>query len=938
MEHSITAFEKDLEESTRDDVDEGLKSNIARNESSTAERTYLYRRDNSQSTNLFRRAAHQDRSKLKVSMYTNSLLALSINHTLDFGPNLEKTLAHLELYEKIKRMADSAGGPRYYHSAGNPDNYLPSLMAESDIDMSTLIALSSQYSIFPGPNLEKPQVSYGSYRSKDLRTKAEDELGGELTSTTSKSDNDMNASSLGSRYSETERVGDAPWPATIKPNLMWVCNIATLVWQNFTRLQDAHIVRDIISAIVLLQVTDHVVELRGINVLQVEQFIDSLNSTVWSVNEGEEVDFVSQLSHILEISSGILQILLPSRMHHLKMITELHRKARRTLRPTADLLRYIFGVLYICEITLERVDLAILSYESAHMAMANLPGSFGSFEEDTSVIAPRNFLSLHLRRESVPSYFKQLPLQCLAPLIDHRDVWVFCDERQSIIGRYYLSTEIDTFADVWGPVWKVPHNLDPDMIAKYNVGGGSIVPWLEGAIPQPPLAGNQRFCHWTSNVDLPDDDEESSVSSSKLSNAKEYSVTTGLKALGSTSIRSLEERLDANTQVRPFRGSERLLIGAKTDPQLEWRSCHCVPDTLKRVLKEAGRLSHMLASKSYRYIDSQQASLVIGSHGIQTGRNVTYKTVKEDPLKIGLLTMWENQPGSRDPREFENFWGVAVSLCTMNARRVRLVELLGEYSVLSLLKHHPWSDQDAEGGSQRRRRFFKAVRSSDPRALGDLWDQKPTWRKDLGDALLLCLRILVKTGYDQHRHEFNMLWLPPGCHGPRRVTLRSVDQTWTTVLKDNTYSMTVAAIIDDKLGDGPPCNQQTSQWFRRPSVLETAISLNRDLEPIPKLCEATRCVDSYERISRLDGTSWKNMWDVHSLSKDELLWIGPEERLKVVKSLSKWHLLVGVDTVKRAILRNMIGMRPSERLSHWEYTDEGAESADTRPLPVHITS
>ena len=938
MEHSITAFEKDLEESTRDDADEGLKSNVARNESSTAERTYLYPKDKPQSTKHFRRAAHHDRSELKISMYTNSLLALSINHTLGVGPNLENTQAHQELYEKIKQMADSAGSPRYYHSAGNPDNYLPSLMAEPDIDMNTLIALASQHAIFPGPDWEKPPTSYGSYRSKGLRTKPEDEFGGELPSNMSKSDNDMDASSLGSRHSETERVRDAPWPAMIKPNLMWVCNIATLVWQNFTRLRDAHIVHDIISAIVLPQATDHVVELRGINVLQVEQFIDSLNSTVWSVNEGEEVNFVSQLSHILEKSSEILQILLPSKMHHLKIIIELHRKARRTMRPTADLLRYIFGVLYICEITLERVDLAILSYESAHMAMASLPGSFGSLEEHTSVIAPR-FQPLHLPERSIPSYIMRLPLQCLAPLVDHRNVWVFCDERQSVTGRYYLSTEINTFADVWGPVWKVPHNLDPNMIAKYNVGAGSIVPWPKGSVPHPPLAENQRLCHWTSNVDLHDNDEESSVSSSKLSNAKEYSVTTGLKALGSTFNGSIEERLDVNTQERPFRGSETLLIGVKADTQLTWRTCDCHPDTLKRYLKEAGRLSHMLASKSYCYIDSQQASLVIGSHGIQTGRSVTYKTVKEDPLKIGLLTMWENQPGSRDPREFENFWGVAVSLCTMNARRVRLVELLGEKSVLSLLKHHPWSDQDAEGGSQRRRRFFKAVRSSDPRALGDLWDQNPPWRKDLGDALLLCLRVLAKTGYDQHRQEFNMLWLPPGCHGPRRVTLRSADQAWTKVLKDNTYSMTVAAIIDDKLGDKPACNRQTSQWFRQPSVLETAICFNRKVWPIPNLCKATRDVERYDRISRLDGTSWEKMWDVSSMSKNELLWIGPEERLYVVKHLSKWHLLVGVDTVKRAIIRNMLGIRSSERLiSHWEYTDEGAESADIRPLPVHITS
>jgi len=111
----------------------------------------------------------------------------------------------------------------------------------------------------------------------------------------------------------------------------------------------------------------------------------------------------------------------------------------------------------------------------------------------------------------------------------------------------------------------------------------------------------------------------------------------------------------------------------------------------------------MLASKSYRYVDSQQSSLVVGSHGIQAGRNKTFKDMKEEPLKKGLLATWENEPELRDPQEFENFWGVVLSLCTMNARRVRLVELLGENSVTCLLKRFQWSDLDADMKSERRR-------------------------------------------------------------------------------------------------------------------------------------------------------------------------------------------------------------------------------------------
>lgn len=350
-------------------------------------------------------------------------------------------------------------------------------------------------------------------------------------------------------------------------------------------------------------------------------------------------------------------------------------------------------------------------------------------------------------------------------------------------------------------------------------------------------------------------------------------------------------------------------------------------------------MNHILASKSYRFVDSQQRSLVVGSHGVQVGGNRTYKTVREETLKKGLLLDWENEAQLQDPKEFENFWGIAVSLCTMNARRVRLVELLGEYSVLCLLNRFQWSDQRADGRSDRRLRFFQAVRSPDPRALGVLWDTEPLWREELGKALLVCLRSLFKTGYDEDRDEFNILWLPPDCHRPRRITLRSKDQTWVKFLKDTTYSMTVAVAVEDKLGDSPRCNNQTPLWFGSPSILETAISINQGVPPADELRKVRGCPDERHWMHRADGKSWKCIWDVSNLMKPGgHVWVGPEDRLTILKPLTKWHLLLEVDTVKRTVLRDWLGLPRSERPTHWEYTDEEGESVDVRPIPVHIIS
>lgn len=344
----------------------------------------------------------------------------------------------------------------------------------------------------------------------------------------------------------------------------------------------------------------------------------------------------------------------------------------------------------------------------------------------------------------------------------------------------------------------------------------------------------------------------------------------------------------------------------------------------------------MLASKSYRYVDSQQTSLVVGSHGIQAGRSTIFKDMKEEPLKKGLVAVWENEPELRDPREFENFWGVVVSLCTMNARRVRLVELLGESSVIGLLKRFRWSDLDADENSERRRSFIGAVRSADPRALGDLWGDNPSWREELGKALLICLRVLSRTGYDNNRNEFHMLWLPSGSSRQRRVTLRPTDQSWIRLLKDTTYSMTTAVIREESLGETPPCSRNRSVWFSVPSALETALCINRNLSPAKELKKTRICLDEAHWISRTDARRWNHVWDVSGLPRGRSLWVGSEDRLKVLRPLSDWHLLLEVDIVKRALFRETLGIRPSERVSHWEYTNEEDESIDIHPIPVHI--
>ena len=78
-------------------------------------------------------------------------------------------------------------------------------------------------------------------------------------------------------------------------------------------------------------------------------------------------------------------------------------------------------------------------------------------------------------------------------------------------------------------------------------------------------------------------------------------------------------------QATSFSGNETLLIGAGQDASLQWYDCHCSLNAIRQDLENAGRLDRIIASKSYRYIDSRQRSLVVGSHGVQIGGASTVK-------------------------------------------------------------------------------------------------------------------------------------------------------------------------------------------------------------------------------------------------------------------------------------------------------------------------
>ena len=483
-------------------------------------------------------------------------------------------------------------------------------------------------------------------------------------------------------------------------------------------------------------------------------------------------------------------------------------------------------------------------------------------------------------------------------------------------------------------MWSVSDHSSPEIVAKYNAGKGSIVPWDHNSTKHPALIDGERLCHWT-KIDsplsisghVPLQASNSFSASSALVNSKNQNHVNGKSELG--------------------RGVQ-LLIGAEEISYLRWTRCRCSIDDLTQQLKEHERLSPLMPSNAYRYVDSYQSSFVIGSHGVQVGRNRTVKDKKETPLKIALLEQWENSPSSRKPREFENYWGVAVSLCTMNAVRVRLVNVLGEESVLALLRDFEWSDLKQKNHAKESLIFegYKgAVQSEDPRALDRLWHEHADWREDLGKALLLCFRVLAETGYHEQYNEFHVLWLPPGCEEPRCIKLNSGEQNWITFLKDTTESMTVAVVVEDSLGRCRRYRHRSHSSaprplpFMNPSVLQTAICVNQRLAPTESLMQCKSRARDGRQIPMIPGKGpkvWSKMWYVRHLSQKENFWMNTQVRVQVEPPPSTWELFLRVVPVKRLMIADILSLEPSKRPGHWEYTDERSETSEFQPIPVTI--
>ncbi|KAL2070355.1 hypothetical protein VTL71DRAFT_13381 [Oculimacula yallundae] len=610
------------------------------------------------------------------------------------------------------------------------------------------------------------------------------------------------------------------------------------------------------------------------------------------------------------------------------------------------LLNDVRHIVWNC--TVQSLELAVLSHAGAHIQRFDLE----LFNEDKEAFElPRRFLYFDLTLQAISSRtssrsisFRRRKLQCLDKFLGGAQPWVF-HQNFSNVGdeRLYLSAKIDTLTNIWGPSWKIVRDPEPDCIQQLDIGSGAIVPWSaydslgEQDIQ---LQTSEVYCHWISFKEWNLQDIEANQSS---------------------------------LQRKHFRDADTLLIGATNDFGLVVNSeCTASIERLfstKTKLDQQGALRAPNTYRAQRYVDSHAVQVQGSALGFFTaGDTITYKRRVGQTMKDALLERWRHN--LRNPMDLEVFSGVEISLCTRNARRRRLLHLLGSPTMYNYLRGitFVWVSEPCEYA------YFKALRS--PKLFRKFWKAHPEYQANVGDAISKCLDALEETGIDEDSRELRGLWvesfdtegdsdgesddgsdddqpsdetLPPTTVAKPTpnffedwiVTLFRSEHTWTGFLEDSEETLTMAvlgmACLDfDHNGYGRRCTRcqlTTTQMADAKGypVLQTSLQLNATLLTNSKIKQET--------VSSGQTT----IWNAKEVKQGTSFPLGDHGSLKVLTAATRtcpvimeWHGVKSeiVKEIKNVTVYEKLLGRNHER-HHREYIRGKWEA---KPLPVLVLS
>ncbi|PMD59434.1 uncharacterized protein K444DRAFT_630214 [Hyaloscypha bicolor E] len=523
------------------------------------------------------------------------------------------------------------------------------------------------------------------------------------------------------------------------------------------------------------------------------------------------------------------------------------------------------------------LDMAVLSYTGAHT-------QFLGSHTITSVSLPGPFQEVQRYR------FCRRSFSCLDGFLRGQQAWVLEVVLPGIFEvnppLLSLLTDAETFGDIWGPMWKSYALGEEERIVQYNVGNGVILPWK----PQSPTSSEVRkgevFCHWMADEDRRDD--EGSADS---------------------------------TTLRP---NDTLLIGAPVTLAVNGQ-CESSFIYQKQSLRDSGALSEPGTIRNGRILSSELVRVQVGGRYANFEYTRKHKR-REQTLKQCLIEDWKHNSQSRKVRHLEFKLGLEVSTCTRNARRVRLIELLGTRTMRNHLQNgsFQWHSKDCEES------FYSAIQDQDYTAF------------HLSNAIEYCLDALKDTG--KNEKDLEMFWAPdeePGL----KVTLKSTELSWIGFLEETATSGTLAVLEDlclelSILDIGKKCqnahfdprhigsNTFTPERACKGSILETSVQLNQLYVP-SSISGANGRRFGYDS----SPPKYDYFWSLSSLKEGDSFSFGQKGSLEVITALNQGQILA--KWIKPKVISKVLGSSQTPR-EHYECIRD--ENEKTSPVHFFILS
>ena len=539
---------------------------------------------------------------------------------------------------------------------------------------------------------------------------------------------------------------------------------------------------------------------------------------------------------------------------------------------------------------LRLLDLVLVSHVCSHM------GDLGCLMSKDIAMGRKFQISSQASKMvdlSVPSEpgtmsFSRRTLKCLNGFLCGEQVWVLHgpDINPMDSSELFLSTTPDAFADVWGPMWKITHTGKPLKILRYDLEHGSIVPFSM-------ISGNGRhfvrtelneeLCHWISNSEL-----------------EKFE-----RALAITSVPQI---------CRP-----RLLIGAcrhNVIPNTE--QCYCnLTDVNNRFVSKGYR--RIIGSSPRKWVtESKTVGTTVGGAGLGTPTIQYSHTKKKDgvPVKEAFHKRWKNStPQLRPWGCLLIRYGLQVSLCTGNSRRVRLVDLIAGDTMKEFMQTNP------SYATRPWREAFEELLHTDPARLVTFQADNPIEREGFEEYITSCLDGLIHTGSGSRAHDpFVALWVYNG--QPWEIAFPRQYRSWAGFVEDSDSTCSFIVLekcLVNRLGlkcchprEDMPQGEIQKRRTGRSAVLETFLTISKRGE-LP---------DGLYLELRSDG---REHWSVGDL----------RNRKHFIK-LGKQGKLEGTSFLSRRIRRN--GRNCFKRVLIGEWSSEGTIAAATRVLSAFVTT